>query len=82
MTLPDPNRILPQSRKPVETTFEQDVGTGHVTGIEVDSVRACAANRIDDVWVSPITGLEYTWDGHVWRSTGRYPYGMNPMGLI
>jgi hypothetical protein len=32
--------------------------------------------------VNPVSGLEYKWDGKVWVSTGRYPFGPNPMGIL
>lgn len=34
------------------------------------------------VWVNLVTGLEYRWDGKVWVSTGKYPYGRDPMALM
>lgn len=33
-------------------------------------------------WINPISGMSYTWDGKVWVSSGEYPYGANPMGLL
>jgi hypothetical protein len=33
-------------------------------------------------WINPVSGLLYRWDGRCWKSTGRYPYGPNPMGLL
>lgn len=35
-----------------------------------------------DFWLHPITGTEYVWDGEVYVSTGKKPYGADPMGLL
>jgi hypothetical protein len=39
-------------------------------------------HKIGDIWLNPISGLEYAWDGKQWVSTGKYPYGSNPMGFL
>jgi hypothetical protein len=38
--------------------------------------------NLGDEWLNLITGTLYKWDGKVWRSTGKTPYGPDPMGLI
>lgn len=38
--------------------------------------------KIGTIWINPISGLEYKWNGKVWMSTGKYPYGTNPMGFL
>lgn len=40
--------------------------------------------RDGEIWINPISGLEYKWDAkaNVWRSTKRYPFGPNPMGFL
>jgi hypothetical protein len=37
---------------------------------------------VGETWINPVSGLEYKWDGRVWRTTGRFPFGPNPMGLL
>lgn len=44
-----------------------------------DSELAEPKRSSGDTWIHSITGLEYRWDGKAWVSTGRYPYGLNPM---
>lgn len=38
--------------------------------------------EVGDIWINPISGAEYTWDGEHWVKTGKYPYGPNPMGFL
>lgn len=36
------------------------------------------------IWLNQISGAEYRWDAaaKLWRKTGRYPFGPDPMGMI
>lgn len=36
---------------------------------------------VGQTWVNPVSGLEYRWTGKTWKSTGRHPFGTNPMGF-
>jgi hypothetical protein len=49
-----------------------------------DSSRKSEKNEhaIGDKWTNPVSGLAYEWNGECWVSTGRHPYGVNPMGLL
>lgn len=38
--------------------------------------------KVGQTWLHIISGLLYKWDGKNWISTGKYPYGPNPMGFL